>query len=328
MQKYLKFSIILSILLFVALYILASLTDSLSIIKDANPLFFLLACLFFLLSITFWIISWAYLLKKKSKKTLFSWLIIGFSCVYGALTPIQIGTEALRSIKAKDIFNISYSESISSSMIVKGIKFFFLGFLSAIIFGWILVETELSAIMFFGLLSGFIVIVLATLLFLLPLKKDVGLSIAKLFGKLSKKIKKFKVLEKYFISYSEYLQKVSLKKFVFVFILSGLSFLTEFIALWFCFLSLNLLIGFFPLIFLFIIISILERTPILPRGIGLVEAAGFILLSIPEFTNLSLTISEIGAILILFDIVRLLFPTIISLIVSAFASKFMRIEKK
>ncbi len=75
-------------------------------------------------------------------------------------------------------------------------------------------------------------------------------------------------------------------------------------------------IAIFPLSVLFVIISILERTPVLPRGVGLVEAAGFIFLSLPEFSMIELTTAEVAAILVLFDVVRLLIPTIISLIVS------------
>ena len=90
----------------------------------------------------------------------------------------------------------------------------------------------------------------------------------------------------------------------------------EFVALYFTFLSLGFFIAMFPLVVLFVIIAILERTPVLPRGVGLVEAAGFIFLSLPEFSMLSLTTAQIAAILVLFDIVRLLVPTIVSLIVS------------
>ncbi len=316
MQKYLKYSVILAILVFVALAILAIITDSLILIKEVDALFFALACLFFIISIILWVIPWAYLLKNNKEFSLISSIILGFSCVYGALTPIQVGAEALRSIKAKEIFHISYSDSISAAMIVKGLKFFFLGILAAVVLVGIILSVELSSVMAFGIGSGFIVIILAALLFLLPLNKGVGLAISRMFFGIGKKISIFKILGKYFENYSSYLEKVSRKKFVIVFFLAALSFVFEFIALWFCFISLTVFIELFPLLVLFVIISILERTPILPRGIGIVEAAGFIFLSLPEFTNLSLTISQIGAILILFDVVRLLVPTIISLFVS------------
>ena len=321
MQKYLKYSLILFILIFVGLAVIASLTDALPVINSANPFFLALASLFFIISIVFWIIPWAYLLEKRALFALKESIILGFSCVYGALTPIQVGAEALRSIKAKEFFGVSYAESVSAAMVVKGLKFFLLAILAVIVLVTILVETKLSAIMFFGLISGFAVIVLACALFLLPLNKKIGIKISRIFRFIARYLKVFKVLDKYFEGYANYLEKVSLKKFVVIFVLTAISFSLEFIALQFCFYSLNLFIDFFALATLFVIISILERTPVLPRGVGLVEAAGFIFLSLPEYSLVALTVSEIGAILILFDVVRLLVPTIVSLLVSAIPLK-------
>ena len=97
MQKYLKYSLILFILIFVALAVMAILTDATDVILDANPLFLAIACLFFIISIVFWIIPWVLLLKRGRKFPLSQSIIMGFSCVYGALTPIQVDAEALRS---------------------------------------------------------------------------------------------------------------------------------------------------------------------------------------------------------------------------------------
>ena len=316
MQKYLKYSIILFILIFVALAVMAIVTDATEVILKANPIFLSIACIFFIISIVFWIIPWVFLLKRNRKVPIVTSIIMGFSCVYGALTPIQVGAEALRSIKAKELFHVSYSESVSAAMVVKGMKFFLLAILASIVLVAILLETELSIFLFLGLLSGFFVIVLAAALFLLPLNKKIGLGISIFFAKLGKIIKPVAVLERYFCKYSCYLEQISKKKFLIVLILAGLSFVFEFIALYFTFISLGVFIALFPLSVLFVIISILERTPVLPRGVGLVEAAGFIFLSLPEFSMVELSTAEVAAILVLFDVVRLLVPTIVSLIVS------------
>ena len=321
MQKYLKYSLILFILIFVALAVMAIVTDATDVIIQANPFFLAIACAFFIISIVFWIIPWVFLLKRNKMVPLATSVIMGFSCVYGALTPIQVGAEALRSIKAKELFKVSYSESISAAMVVKGMKFFLLAILASIVLVAILLETELSIFLFLGLLSGFIVIVLAAALFLLPLNKKIGLGISIFFAKLGKIIKPLGVLERYFCKYSIYLEQISMKKFLFVLLLAGLSFVFEFFALYFTFISLGVFIAIFPLSVLFVIISILERTPVLPRGVGLVEAAGFIFLSLPEFSMVELSTAEVAAILVLFDVVRLLIPTIISLIVSTIPLK-------
>jgi len=321
MQKYLKYSLILFILIFVALAIMAIITDATTVILEANLILLATACLFFIISIVFWIIPWVLLLKRSRKVPFGASIIMGFSCVYGALTPIQVGAEALRSIKAKELFRVSYSESISAAMVVKGMKFFLLAILASIVLVAILLETQLSIVLFLGLLSGFVVIVLAAALFLLPLNKKIGFGISIFFARIGKIIKPLGVLEKYFYKYSNYLEYIPKRKFLLVLILAGLSFVFEFIALYFTFISLGVFIAIFPLAVLFVIISILERTPVLPRGVGLVEAAGFIFLSLPEFSMISLTTAQVAAILVLFDIVRLLVPTIISLIVSTIPLK-------
>ncbi|MEK6958807.1 MAG: flippase-like domain-containing protein [archaeon] len=316
MEKYLKYSLILLTLLFAGLTGVAILTNALETIVKANIFFLAASSILFLVSIMFWIIPWALLIKKNSKFSMLSAIVLGFSCVYGALTPVQVGAEALRAIKAKDILKVSYSESISAAMVVKGIKFFLLGLLSSGVLLLILVETELSPIMLFGLLSGFVVIALASALFLLPMSKRMGDLISDIFSKIAKVIPIFKVLEKYFRNYSAYLKKISLGTLIAVFLMASASFALEFTALLFAFFALGVNIDIIPLTVLFVIISILERTPVLPRGLGLVEAAGFIFLSIPDFALVLLTTSQIGAILVLFDVVRLVVPTLFSLAVS------------
>lgn len=314
MEKYLKYSIVFLVLVFAGYGVITGLTGALPVILSANPYFFAMAVLFFLLSIVLWIIPWALLLKNNKKVTFWNSIIVGFSCVYGALTPVQVGSEALRSIKAKEHFGVSYSQSISAAMVVKGLKFFMLTVLSSLVVWVVLLETQLSIVALFGLLSGFSVIILASALFLLPLNKKIGLMISAIFGELGKIWRGFLVLKKYFYEYSNYLQVVQKKNFLKVLVLSGASLLFEFFALYYCFFALSVPIELFPLAFLFIIISILERTPVLPRGVGLVEAAGFIFLAMPEFSQISLNLSQIAAILILFGVVRLFIPTILSLL--------------
>ena len=71
----------------------------------------------------------------------------------------------------------------------------------------------------------------------------------------------------------------------------------------------------------FSILSILERTPFLPRGIGVVELAGFVFLSIDSFTLTPLSTGQIATVIIIFDVVRLFVPTIASLAAYGFIFK-------
>ena len=183
MNSYLKkalFSLFLAAALFAVIVIL---TEAYQTLQAVNLSFFTLASAFFLLSILVWVVSWAYLIKKKQKIPYSKLIIVGFSSVFGALTPIQIGAEALRSHKLKKHFNISYTESVSASMVVKGTKFLLLALFSSFILFFYLLESlaGFDPLLFLGFASGFFVVVIATLLFLLPLDKRLGRKISKIF---------------------------------------------------------------------------------------------------------------------------------------------------
>lgn len=280
-------------------------------------LLFFVACFFFLFSVFVWLISWAFLIRKKATVSYSNLFIVGFSSLYGALTPVQLGAEALRSMKLKSFFKVSYDESISSSMVVKGTKFTILAIFFVFILIFFISKAELNSTTFFALLSGFFVITIAILFFILPLNTKCGLIISSFFRFLSKDISLFAVIEKFFLAYSRNLKNLTLKAFLIVLVISLFSYVFEFLAFQFSFFSVDISLDFVPLLVLFIVISVLERTPFLPRGIGLVEFTALTFLSIPWFVNTTLSLPEIGAVLIVFDFVRLVIPTIFSLLIAA-----------
>ncbi len=280
-------------------------------------LLFFLSAFFFLISVFVWLISWAFLIRKKSSVSYSNLFIVGFSSLYGALTPVQLGAEALRSMKLKSFFKVPYDESISSSMIAKGTKFIILAIFFVFILIFFISKAELDSTTFFALLSGFFVITIAILFFVLPLNNKCGSIIISFLNFFSKDISLFASIEKFFTAYSCNLKNLTLKSFFLVLLISLISYCFEFLAFQFSFFSVKISLDFVPLIVLFIIISVLERTPFLPRGIGLVEFAGLTFLSIPWFVNETLSLPEIGAVLIIFDFVRLVIPTVFSLLIAA-----------
>ncbi len=130
MEFKLKSALISLIVVFVVLGLLASLTHATDALQSLDLQFFSLASLFFIASILFWVISWAYLIKKKNQLPYSKVIIVGFRAVFGSLTPVQLGAEALRSLQLKKHYNVSYTDSISASMIVKGLKFLLLALLA------------------------------------------------------------------------------------------------------------------------------------------------------------------------------------------------------
>ncbi len=314
MQKQIKNALILLLAFFALLSVLGFSTGAFSTLKSALPGFFAAASALFIASIFVWLVSWAILIKAR-QTSLIQTVLLGFGCVFGALTPVQIGADALRSVKLKEFAGVGYTESIAASMVVKGIKFLVIAGLASIAFLLSFFNASLSGWIKAAMLSGFAVVALAAALFLLPFHKPTGLRIASFFQRAANFFRPFGRLSQYFQKYTSYLQRISIGTIALVSVLALVSLLLEFLALWFSFLSANLMMPIFNTLILFSILSILERTPFLPRGIGVVEAAGFVFLSLSSFTGTSFSPSEIVTVIILFDLVRLVIPTIASLFV-------------
>ena len=323
MQKQVKNALILLLAFFAVIAAMAMLTGSLDSLLQADLPLFSAAALFFLASIVVWLFSWSTLMKSRAT-TLLQTTAIGFGCVFASLTPVQVGADALRSVKLKEHGKVSYSESISASMIVKGLKFLFIALIASLSFITLFLNPLLEPWVKAALLSGFGVVLVATLLFLLPLNKRLGLAIASAFRKLSRLIRQAKRLDAYFQGYSTYLQTVSRPKLLLVLLLALASLSLEFLALFFCFIAAGAAISLVSALALFSILAILERTPFLPRGIGVVEAVGFIFLSSEALASMPLAPQQIGAVIILFDVARLVIPTIASLVVYCLLPKILK----
>lgn len=298
------------------LFVINFFTQAYVSLQNIDINWFLLSAIAFLASILLWILSWSHLIKKHSRISYANLTRIGFRSLYGALTPIQLGAEAIRSLQLKQYFGVRFSQSISASMVAKGTKFLIIAIFSVIVILLTALSPALPPLVAFGLGTGFIVILLATLLFLLPLKKSYGIALSNFFGRFRKNHGVFAKLSKFFRFYSAYLKDLPKRTYLIVLFLCLLSWVLEFTALQAAFLSLNILISLKVTFILLVLVSILERTPFLPRGIGLVEVIGYSFLAFPIFHGLTLSVSEIGAVLVVFDVVRLVVPTILSIIIS------------
>ncbi|MFH1224557.1 MAG: lysylphosphatidylglycerol synthase transmembrane domain-containing protein [Candidatus Diapherotrites archaeon] len=321
MNPYLKKSLFSLFLVFALLAALLGLTKAYSALAEINLYFLILACIFFIISVLIWLISWAYLIKKHAKIPYKNLVLAGFASFYGSITPVQLGADALRSIMLKDSFGVRYSQSISASMVVKGAKFLILavaGVLVLLPFIFMPAEGIFSA----ALLSGFLVVLLASFIFLAPLSRQLGGKVAEIFRRLARVLPFLKALADFFDGYSSYLQKKGKRDLAVVLALSFLSWVFEFLALWFSFLSLGVNLEPHSLLIFMALVAVLERTPFLPRGIGVVEFVGYQFLAFPELAAGSpMSVAQIGAVLIVYDVVRLIVPTLLSICVNILLPK-------
>lgn len=328
MNKHLKSAITFLIAVFALFAIVVLLTNAQEALTSINPYFMALAALFFLISVFFWVFSWSYLLKKHTTATYPELLTIGAGSVYGALTPIQLGADALRSLRMKELYGMRYSDSIAASMVAKGTKFLLLALLAAVVSILFFQQTSQNLTFLLAFLSGLFVIALAIFFFLSPLNPKIGKKIASFFNQISKPIPFAAKLANFFTNYTTYIASISKKSFATVLILVTFSWIFEILALQYSFLSIGINLELIPLLVFMVLVSVLERAPFLPRGIGLVEFVGYNFLAFPELLGgAKLTPSQIGGILIAYDIVRLIIPPIVSMIISATLLRNLRIKK-
>jgi len=332
LDSYARKAIIFIILLFVVFGVGCTLTGASSVLLGVDAFFLLVACLFFVLSVIIWLFSWSYVIKKHTKLSFRKTIAVGAASFYGSLTPIQLGAEALRSLNLKKLYGINYNESISASMVVKGAKFFVIGLFAAVFLFSYILSSPLSIELVLGYASGFFVITLACMLFLLPINRAVGYSIAGFFAELSNlRLPFFSIFAKlsdFFKSYSEYLSRTAASTLFVVFFLCVVSWLFEIAALYFSFAALSIFISMETILVFATLIAVIERNPLLPRGLGLVELVGYYFLAMPSLVSgIALTSSQIIAVIIVYDIVRLVVPTVFSIIISYPLLKMLEIQE-
>lgn len=301
---------LIAIIFLIAIFaVIVLYTGSADELKKANPAIVVLASASFIISVILWTFAWAWLIKKEHSITYGDAMLVSFSSMFASFTPIQLGTDALRALLLKEHRNVPFSKGISASMLVKGLKFLALLIFSVFIVLFLITSTRLELPMVLCLLSGLAVVFLATLLFLLPLNKRAAMLISKIFRKFSSRVKLFEKASEFFIGYSDYLKRGN-SSIAFLFVLCIAAWLFEFFAFALSLYSLNVAMPINSLVLLFVIIAVLERVPFTPRGLFLVEAASYILLS-SRLANLAQ--AQIISFLAIFDFARLVFPTVLSL---------------
>lgn len=314
MNKYLRNAVICLIALFALLGVGVWLTDAHRVLMEVSIDFLAVGCIFFILSILAWLFSWGYLLKKRTKVGYRHSIPVGFSAVYGSLTPVQLGAEALRAMGMKEHFGVRYSDSVAASMVAKGTKFCILGMTAIIVFLLFFMDIGFDPCLLLAFYSGLCVIFLAVFLFLSPLYSPLAVAIAGFFKRLSKKVPRLVRVADFFTRYPGYLKQLNKSSFLAVFLLVAASWLFEFLALQYSFLSMGVSMPLHSLLIFMVLVSVLERTPLLPRGIGLVELVGYHFLAFPELVaGTTLSVGQIVSVLVAYDFVRLVVPTVLSM---------------
>jgi uncharacterized protein (TIRG00374 family) len=319
-----KKAIIALILLIAVFTVVVISTGSIAELKRANVFIVIAASLAFLTSVFIWVFSWAWVIKKEYELHFREMIVVGFSSIFASLTPMQLGNDALRAYLLRESYNVPFSKGISASMLVKGLKFFSLLIVSVFALSFLVMNAKLNPALFVFLLSGLSVVLVAALLFLLPLNRKAAVFISRLFRKFPVKKSAFERISDFFLKYSDYLKNGSIS-FFYLFLMCIVSWFFEFLAFVLSLISLGIAMPLSSFVLLFVVIAILERVPFTPRGLLFVEVAGYLLLSSP-FANLNQP--QIISFLAIFDIVRIVVPVTLSLLLFSLWYQKLNSSKK
>lgn len=320
-----KKALILLILFIAVFIVIVIVTDSFNVLKHANFVIIFASASAFLASVFMWLLSWAWVIKKDYDISYAGLLLIGFSSMFASLTPMQLGTDALRALLLKEIYKVPFSRGISASMFVKGLKFLTLLIVSLFTVLFLIINANISPILLLFIFSGLFVIFIATALFLFPLSKIAAFFISGILTKLANRIHVLEGATSFFIQYSDYLKGRALHT-LFLLFLCSVSWFFEFLAFSLSFSALNIFLPIPSFILLFVVVAILERVPFLPRGLFVVETASYLLLSTSFAGNLSQ--GQIVSFLAIFDFVRIVVPVILSIFVFTACYRALRNSKK
>lgn len=304
-------TIIFFIIVFAVLGIIHTVSNAGSVLLTVDPFFFILSAILYLISIFFWILSLSYLTKKELPSVSMKELIVlGWSCIFGTLTPLQVGTEAMRAIQFKRYYEMSYFKALFIGLFVKAAKFFEITILGVILLAYFLSTGILEPIFLLLYFSGLIMMLLVSLAFLLPFfpigAKFVE-NVSNYFLKLWKKLNQF---SGFFVEYSVFIRTWTLKDILHTFFLGAISWGFEFLSVIVAFSAVHISADLGFLIFLYVSLAIVERVPFIPRGIGAVELVAFNILLLYSSSINNFSIPQIGAFLIIYDVIRLAIPTL------------------
>jgi uncharacterized protein (TIRG00374 family) len=239
--------------------------------------------------------TWVYVLMR-SEPCINKRGAVGVSMVslIGTLTPLNVGTDVLRSLYGKGHLGLEFEETAAASVVTRTLKthsslLLLVAFVALIS----VVPTELTISVVYA--TGALV-----LLLLVMYSAQTGP-----LGRLAKRV--------HIGDISAALRKtnralgISTKG-----VLCGvfcLGFALDWVALYLCFVSVGISATPSGTFFFFVVLHCLARVPILPQGTGIVEAGGFTVLR-----NMDIEVGDAGALLLVWGAIRILVPLLLAVV--------------
>jgi len=221
---------------------------------------------------------------------------ISIASLIGILTPMNIGTDFLRSFYGKKHLGLELNLTATASILAREFK----------------LHVTLLLVMFLAITPASVqdnfiktlIIPTASVLFLLVILYSLRANFA---GRLAKRLKIGNI--------SKAIRQLSLKlglvKRCLIYSVFATGFVLEWLSLHLCFLALNLKPTLSATFVFFVLLYFLSRTPFIPQGLGVVEVSGFALLKTMECST-----AQMGALLVIWDLLRIFIPILLSIVFS------------
>lgn len=213
---------------------------------------------------------------------------ISMVSLIGILTPMNIGTDFLRSFYGKRYLGLPLKVTAAGSVLTREFKLHVTLLL--------VVCLVISSVSVQENFIKTLIIPVATVIFLLAILYSLRTNFA---GHLAKRLKIGDI--------SEVIRKLNLRlapaKRCLIYSAFATGFVLEWLSLHLCFLALNLKPTLSMTFVLFALLYFLSRTPLIPQGLGVVEVSGFALLRM-----MAISTAQMGALLVMWDFLRIFIP--------------------
>jgi len=229
---------------------------------------------------------------------------VSMASLSGLLTPMNLGTDILRSLFGRRYLGLPLSLTATASVLTRIYKLqvtLFLMIFTAVLFARTQ-KNYLSTLI--AAAAGSVLLLI--FLYSLTMNSSRRISQRLRIGDLATPIKVVNA-------------KLDLTKRSFIYLMMTLQFALEWLSLNACFLALKLKIPLITSLILYILLYFLSRTPFVPQGLGVVEAGGYALLKTMQVSE-----AQIGALLVVWGFLRVFIPLVLS---TAFSIELMAMTR-
>lgn len=276
----------------VAAFILATIahvTEAWPVLREARPVSLLLAAGLHAVSLLLWSAVWVHVLSTEAS-TVKRWTAVAVSMasLIGFLTPMNIGTDVLRSLYGKAHLRLDYHVTGAASVVARETKLHVtLALVLAVALGSASLVRDMASVV-----AAAVATMLLFLGALYTLRTRASSHLARRLGidDMPQLIRKMT-------------NSLSLTEKGGIYLALAVAFALEWLSLHLCFVSLDVRASPADTASLYALLYVLSRTPVAPQGLGVVEAGGFVVLATRNIAT-----TRIGALLVLWAFLRILVP--------------------